>query len=262
MVTLCHRAGPQPAAQERAAQWLDLPGGGLPLQDALRQFDERQPGHGHPPLVAAGVHFIDLTGAQLLAQGALCRLQRSSALALIGEAAVLTLGDALIGMRRQRPEPWLDPARHTAPAAATAAPAMDDTDHALIALLRQDARTNVAALAAKLGVSRGTVTNRLRKLEDAHLIVGYTVRLRPDAEPDQIRAWMGVRVEGNQTRAVVASLLGEPGVAALHDTNGRWDLLAELRADNNAALSGVLERVRLIKGIANTETSILLATFR
>jgi DNA-binding Lrp family transcriptional regulator len=139
---------------------------------------------------------------------------------------------------------------------------MDDTDRALIALLRKDARTNVATLASKLGVSRGTVTNRLRKLEDDHMIVGYSVRLRPDAEPNQIRAWMGVLVEGNQTRAVIASLLGEPGVAALHDTNGRWDLLAELRAGSNAELSAILERVRLIKGIANTETSILLASFR
>ncbi len=140
--------------------------------------------------------------------------------------------------------------------------AMDDTDRKLISLLRRDARTNVATLAARLGVSRGTITNRLRKLEDAQVIVGYTVRLRPDAEPNQIRAWMGVLVEGNQTRAVVASLLGEPGVAALHDTNGRWDLLAELRAESMAELSKVLERVRLIKGIANTETSILLASFR
>ena len=140
--------------------------------------------------------------------------------------------------------------------------AMDDTDHRLIALLRQDARLSVAALAARLGVSRGTVTNRLRKREDAQVVVGYTGRLRPDAEPDRIRAWMGVLVDGNQTRAVVASLLGEPGVEALHDTNGRWDLLAELRAESMAELSKVLERVRLIKGIANTETSILLASFR
>jgi DNA-binding Lrp family transcriptional regulator len=139
---------------------------------------------------------------------------------------------------------------------------LDDTDRALISLLRNDARMSVAALALKLGVSRGTVTNRLRKLEDEHVIVGYTLKLRPDAEPNQIRAWTGVRVEGNQTRLVTASLLGEPGVAALHDTNGRWDLLAELRAESMAELSSVLERIRLIKGIANTETSILLTSFR
>jgi DNA-binding Lrp family transcriptional regulator len=139
---------------------------------------------------------------------------------------------------------------------------MDDTDRRLISLLRKDARLSVATLAAKLGVSRGTVTNRLRKLEDEHVIVGYTLQLRPDAEPNAIRAWMAVLVEGNQTRTVMASLLGEPGVAALHDTNGRWDLLAELRAESMTELSRVLERVRLIKGIANTETNILLATYR
>ena len=139
---------------------------------------------------------------------------------------------------------------------------MDDTDRQLISMLRNDARTNVATLAAKLGVSRGTVSNRLRKLEDEQVIVGYTVRLRPDAEPNQIRAWMWVLVEGNQTRAVIASLLGEPAVASLHDTNGRWDLLAELRANTMPDLSRVLERIRLTKGIANTETSILLATYR
>ncbi|HRK38632.1 MAG TPA: Lrp/AsnC family transcriptional regulator [Burkholderiaceae bacterium] len=139
---------------------------------------------------------------------------------------------------------------------------MDDTDQKLIALLRQNARESVATLAARLKVSRGTVTNRITKLEDQGLIVGYTVRLRPDVQSNDIRAWMSIAVEGNTTRAVIASLLGEPGVATLHDTNGRWDLLAELRAANLADLSSVLERIRLVKGIRNTETSIHLETYR
>ncbi|MBX3585146.1 MAG: Lrp/AsnC family transcriptional regulator [Ramlibacter sp.] len=139
---------------------------------------------------------------------------------------------------------------------------MDETDHQLLSLLRRDARLSVAALAGKLGVSRGTVTNRIHRLENAGVIVGYTVRLRPDAQPQEIKAWMSVAVEGNQSRAVIASLLGEPGVATLHDTNGRWDLLAELRAENLQALSKVMERVRLIKGISSTETSIHLETYR
>ena len=139
---------------------------------------------------------------------------------------------------------------------------MDATDQALIALLRQNARLNVADLAHKLKVSRGTVTNRIRKLEDEQVIVGYTVRLKPEVEPDRIRAWMGVTVEGNRTREVIASLLGEPGVAALHDTNGRWDLLAELEVRSMGELSQVLERIRLIAGIRGTETNIHLASYR
>ena len=122
--------------------------------------------------------------------------------------------------------------------------------------------TAVADLARKLAVSRGTVTNRMQRLQDAQVIVGYTVRLKADAEPERIRAGMGITVEGNQSRAVIASLLGEPGVSALHDTNGCWDLLAELQTDSMSGLSQLLDRIRLIKGIRGTETSIHLASYR
>lgn len=139
---------------------------------------------------------------------------------------------------------------------------MDDLDRQLLALLRQDARASVAVLAHKLKVSRGTITNRIRKLEDNGVIVGYTIKVRPDSDPTEICAWMSIAVEGNETRKVIASLLGEPGVASLHDTNGRWDLLAEVRAANLQELSRILERVRLDKGIRSSETSIHLETYR
>jgi len=139
---------------------------------------------------------------------------------------------------------------------------VDKFDRQIIALLRQDARASVATLAHKLKVSRGTVTNRLTKLEDSGQIVGYTVRLRADVAPRQISAWMSITVEGNRTREVVAMLLGEPGITGLFDTNGRWDLLAEIRSPNLNELAAVLERVRLIKGIASTETSIHLQSYK
>jgi DNA-binding Lrp family transcriptional regulator len=139
---------------------------------------------------------------------------------------------------------------------------MDELDQQLIAQLRTNARLSVADLAHRLKVSRGTVTNRLKKLEDSQVIVGYTVRLKPEAQTERIRAWMGVLVDGNRTRQVIASLLGEPGVSALHDTNGRWDLLAELEVGSMKELSDSLERIRLISGIQSTETSIHLASYR
>lgn len=139
---------------------------------------------------------------------------------------------------------------------------MDSLDQQLLALLRIDARTTTAALAKKLGVSRGTIANRIARLEAERVIVGYTVRVRPDSQPDEIKAWMSISVEGDRTREVVRTLLGEPAVSSLHDTNGRWDLLAEVHASSIAELSEVLERVRKIKGIGTTETSIHLQTFR
>jgi DNA-binding Lrp family transcriptional regulator len=88
------------------------------------------------------------------------------------------------------------------------------------------------------------------------------VRLKPDVVPNEITAWMSITVEGNRTREVIAILLGEPGVTGLFDTNGHWDLLAELRSSSLAELAEVLERVRLIKGISATETSIHLQSYK
>lgn len=139
---------------------------------------------------------------------------------------------------------------------------MDDTDQKLVALLRDNARTSVASLAKKLRVARGTVQNRLSRLEADGTIVGYTVRLRPDVEEQRIRALMTVAVEGNRTEAVIRALRGDPAVGALHTTNGRWDIVAELRADSLEAFDRVLARIRLVEGISNTETSLLLSTHK
>jgi DNA-binding Lrp family transcriptional regulator len=137
---------------------------------------------------------------------------------------------------------------------------MDDLDRQLIAELRTNARAPVASLAKKLRVARGTVQNRLNKLEKDSTILGYTVRLRPQTEVHRIAALMTIAVEGNRTAQVVHTLRGDPAVTALHSTNGRWDLVAELRADTLEAFDQVLARIRLVEGISGTETSILLST--
>jgi DNA-binding Lrp family transcriptional regulator len=139
---------------------------------------------------------------------------------------------------------------------------VDDTDRELIGLLRNDARASVASLAQALGVSRGTVQNRMARLAASGTIVGYTVRLKPDVEEQRIHAFMTVAVEGNQVDAVIKALRGEPAVTSLYSTNGRWDIVAELRADSLEGFDRVLGRIRLIEGISQTETSLLLSTFK
>lgn len=137
---------------------------------------------------------------------------------------------------------------------------MDDLDRQLVARLRANARATVASLAKELKVARGTVQNRIVKLEKDGTIVGYTVRLKPQTEAHRIAALMTIAVEANQLDAVIRTLRGDPAVTALHTTNGRWDLVAELRADTLEAFDQVLRRIGLVAGITNTETSLLLST--
>jgi DNA-binding Lrp family transcriptional regulator len=139
---------------------------------------------------------------------------------------------------------------------------MDATDRELLSLLRENARLPVAALAKTLRVARGTVQNRLARMEREGTIIGYTVTLKPQAEDQRIRALMTVAVEGNRTDEVLRTLRGDPAVCALHTTNGRWDIVAELRTDSLEAVDRVLGRIRQIDGISNTETSLLLSTHK
>jgi DNA-binding Lrp family transcriptional regulator len=141
-------------------------------------------------------------------------------------------------------------------------PHVDSTDHQLLSLLRDNARLSVASLAKSLKVARGTVQNRLSRMEADGTIVGYTVKLKPQVQEQKVRALMTVAVEGNRTDEVLRALRGDPAVSALHTTNGRWDIVAELRADSLEAVDRVLGRIRLIDGISNTETSLLLSTHK
>lgn len=135
---------------------------------------------------------------------------------------------------------------------------LDETDHRLLALLRQDGRMSTTLLARHLGVSRGTVQNRIDRLREGGVLLGFTIRLRGDTQTAGVRAAMSIGLRSSDARAVVAALRRMPAVARLHSTNGQWDLIAEILAPDLAALDAVLVEIRALGSVANTETSILL----
>lgn len=137
---------------------------------------------------------------------------------------------------------------------------LTDVDRALLAALREDGRMPVAELARRLGFSRATVTSRIERLVTSGIIVGFSVRVRDELDPDAIHAITLIEVEGRTTDAVIRRLRGFPEIRALHTTNGGWDLVAELRVDTLIDFDRVLGRIRSIEGVVNSETSLLLSS--
>lgn len=137
---------------------------------------------------------------------------------------------------------------------------MDDLDHKLIALLRADLRTTSAALAKALKVSRGTVQNRIDRLVRDRILLGFTVRLAASEQPQRVRAFMSIEIEGDNNAGVMRALRTVPAVTVVHSTNGRWDLVAELVTVDLADFAAALDQIRAITGIVATETSLLLKT--
>lgn len=137
--------------------------------------------------------------------------------------------------------------------------ALDKLDHDLIALLRKDARTPAAMLAKQLKASRSTVQNRIVRLQRAGVLLGFTVRLASEQAGHPVRAITQIEVRGGAGDKVIAALKRLPEVVSVYSTNGRWDLVAEVRVADLAGFDHALRQMRDIDGIAASETSLLLA---
>lgn len=136
----------------------------------------------------------------------------------------------------------------------------DELDRRIIAHLRADGRASLAKLADALGVARGTVQNRLDRLNETSTLLGFTVRVREDYDERAVHAVMLIEVVGKSTTQVIRKLRGIAEIASLHTTNGKWDLVANIRADGLSDFDRVLREIRMIDGVSNSETSLLLST--
>ena len=138
--------------------------------------------------------------------------------------------------------------------------AFDSTDRELIAVLKRDARTPISVLAEILKISRGTVQNRLERLLKSGALLGFTIRVREDFDPNSLTAIMMIEVAGKSTSQVIQRLRRIPEIERIHTTNGAWDLVAELSVSDLREFDRVLRDVRETNGVLNSETSILLST--
>lgn len=136
----------------------------------------------------------------------------------------------------------------------------DELDRQLISLLKADGRASISFLANNLKVSRGTIQNRLDRLVTSGAILGFTIRAHQGIEKDIVKAVMMIEVVGRSTAQVIRHLRGIPQLDKLHTTNGKWDLVAEIKASDLQEFDDVLRMVREIEGIISSETSILLTS--
>lgn len=136
---------------------------------------------------------------------------------------------------------------------------IDNLDHALLALLQENARMPVAVLARRLGLARTTVQARLDRLEETGAIAGYTVRVS-DAFRAPLRATALVSIEPRSAPTVLARLESLPGVRTVHTTSGRFDLIVGLEAATTEDLDDTLDRIGEAKGVRSSESLIHLST--
>lgn len=133
-------------------------------------------------------------------------------------------------------------------------------DEELIALLKADAREPVASLARKLGLSRTTVQDRLRRLEEAGVIASYSIRLSREMEQGGMRAFVTLAVEPRRQIEVGKALSRFPQIETLHTVSGKFDLVAQVKTASSEAMDRLIDGIGQIPGITRIETSVILST--
>ncbi len=137
---------------------------------------------------------------------------------------------------------------------------LDETDKALLALLRANSREPVAELARKLALSRSTVKDRIAKLEKRGVIAGYTIRLSEAYVLGQVQAQVMIDSDPKYASAIVRALRTMPAVKALYAVNGIYDMIALVSVESTLELDKTLDQIGNLEGIEKTVSSIILST--
>ena len=141
---------------------------------------------------------------------------------------------------------------------------LDRIDRQILSLLREDGRMSHAQIAKEVGLSGPAIHERVRKLEQRGVIKGYTAVIDPEAVDRSHVAFALVTLsEGNEFAdddRIVKSICDEPDVLEFHRVAGQDCYLIKIRTATNKDLEKLLRRIRSIRGVARSRTTIVLST--
>lgn len=137
---------------------------------------------------------------------------------------------------------------------------MNNLDSQIIALLKRNARMSVTQMAQELAVSRVTIDTHIKKMEQSGVITGYTVKLGTEEFRHKVSGWILINVTANEEERAIEQLVNMPEITRLHTTNGKWDLAAEIQVLSLENFDSTISRLRQVKGIMDTDTSLLLSS--
>lgn len=108
---------------------------------------------------------------------------------------------------------------------------LDETDHQILDMLIENTRTPFTDIAKKLMISAGTVHVRVKKMEEAGIILGSSLTLNYQKLGYAFIAYVGIFLKNtSQTKFVLERINEIPFVTVAHVTTGKFNVFAKIRA--------------------------------
>lgn len=137
---------------------------------------------------------------------------------------------------------------------------LDETDRRILEALQRDGRMSITDLAQMVELTPPTVQRRVKLLEEAGYIKGYTAILDPLKLDLLVTAFIFIEtVAGCQLETLSQQLRALPEIQELHNLIGEWCFLVKVRTTSPQQLERILHHdIRQLTGVRRTQT--LLAT--
>jgi DNA-binding Lrp family transcriptional regulator len=136
---------------------------------------------------------------------------------------------------------------------------IDDLDHRLISLLREEPRLGLMEASRRLGVARGTVQARLAKLEERGVVRGYGPEVDPARLGHPVLAFVFLQIAQGRLKEAVSVLQSTPEVLEATATSGPSDLLCRIVAQDTEHLQDIVNRLLSNNAIRRSTSYIALS---
>jgi len=141
---------------------------------------------------------------------------------------------------------------------------LNPIDYKILDLLQRNARMTQSEIASSVGLSQPAVAERLRKLEQEGVIIGYAARVDSRKLGKDITAFIGVRIEHPKyNKEFSRRMIQHKDVLECHRVTGADSYLLKVVTENTETLDRLIsETVRVVPGVTRTLTTIVMSSFK
>ncbi len=132
---------------------------------------------------------------------------------------------------------------------------LDDVDREILSILRRDARTPYTEIAERVGISEGTVRNRVERMTEAGVIERFTVATRTGNVKAMIEVGVAMDVD---TTAVSERMAGWDAVDFVWQVSGEEDVVLVVDAADTTGVNELITRARDMEEVVSTKTRLIL----
>jgi len=136
---------------------------------------------------------------------------------------------------------------------------MDNTDKAIIEILKKDGRATYSNIGKRIGLSEGAVRKRIKTLSNSGAIKRFTVKVGLTEGAEAIGL---LSVDPSLPTSDVSKALKKlSNVETVYEITGQYDIAVIISGFNITEVNECLEKIRRLKGVANTNTMIILRSW-